>query len=163
VEHLSHGFRNEEHRRQWAQTIKTFAAALRDKPIDKVHTADILAVLTPIWQSKHVTASRLRGRIERVLDAATAKGLRSGENPARWRGHLDHLLSSRQNVAQRHHPAMPYTEVPAFVAELRGREGISALALDFCILNASRSGEVLGARWAEMIGRPKSGSSHPSA
>lgn len=95
VEHLSHGFRNEEHRRQWTQTLKTYAAPLRDMPIAAIQTADILSVLTPIWQSKHVTASRLRGRIERVLDAAKAKGLRTGENPARWRGHLDHLLSAR--------------------------------------------------------------------
>ena len=155
VDHLSHGFRNEEHRRQWAQTLKTYAAPLRDMPIETVQTADVLKVLTPIWQSKHVTASRLRGRIERVLDAATAKGLRTGENPARWRGHLDHLLSTRQKGAQRHHAAMPYTDVPAFLAELCSREGVAALALEFCILNASRSGEVLGATWPEIDRKAK--------
>jgi integrase len=155
VEHLSHGFRNEEHRRQWAQTLNTYAAPLRDVPIEAVQTADVLKVLTPIWQSKHVTASRLRGRIERVLDAATAKGLRTGENPARWRGHLNHLLSTRQKVAQRHHAAMTYTDVPAFMAELCSREGVAALALEFCILNASRSGEVLGATWSEIDRKAK--------
>jgi integrase len=95
------------------------------------------------------TVDEVRGRIERVLDAAKSRGLRSGENPARWRGHLDHLLPKRQKLARGHHKAMPYADVPGFVATLRGREAVAALALEFCILNASRSGEVLGARWGE--------------
>ena len=110
----------------------------------------MLAVLQPIWQEKNETASRLRGRIERVLDAAKAKGLRTGENPARWRGHLDTLLPKRQKLQRGHHPAMPYTEVPAFVAELRTREAMAARALEFAILTAARSGEVLGAMWGEV-------------
>src|SRR5215207_6570004 len=92
VADLSHGFRNAKHRAQWAMTLKVYAAPLRDKPLDTIHTNDVLAVLAPIWQTKNETASRVRGRIERVLDAAKAKGLRTGENPARWRGHLDTLL-----------------------------------------------------------------------
>jgi len=110
----------------------------------------VLGVLAPIWQTKQETASRVRGRIERVLDAAKAKGLRSGENPARWRGHLDHLLSKRRKLARGHHPAMPYPDVPAFMAALGERDAVAALALRFTILTAARSGEVLGARWSEI-------------
>jgi integrase len=131
-------------------TLTKYAAPLRDKPIAAVHTDDVLSVLAPIWQTKNETASRLRGRIERVLDAARAKGLRSGENPARWRGHLDHLLPRRQRLSRGHHAALPYPDVPAFVAGLREREAIAALALEFLILNASRLGEVLGAKWNEI-------------
>lgn len=150
VADISHGFRNEKHRAQWAMTLKTYAAPLRDMLLDEVRTDDVLAVLAPIWKTKNETASRLRGRIERVLDAAKAKGLRAGENPARWRGHLDALLPKRQKLARGHHAAMPYPDVPAFVADLRERKAIAALALEFVILNASRSGEVLGARWDEV-------------
>jgi integrase len=123
---------------------------LREKPLDEIRTDDVLAALKPIWQTKSETASRLRGRIERVLDAAKARGLRSGENPARWRGHLDHLLPKRQKLTRGHHPALPYLDVPAFVADLRNRETVAALALEFTILNASRTGEVLGAKWDEI-------------
>ena len=114
---LKHGFRNAKHHAQWSMTLRTYAAPLRDKPWTPFTRSDVLAVLKPIWQSKSETASRLRGRIERVLDAARAQGLRSGENPARWRGHLDHLLPKRQKLTRGHHAAMPYTEVPAFIAE----------------------------------------------
>jgi hypothetical protein len=93
-ETLSAGFRNEKHKAQWKSTLETYAAPLRAKPVDTVATNDVLAVLKPIWTTKAETASRIRGRIEKVLDAAKAKGLRDGENPARWRGHLDHLLPS---------------------------------------------------------------------
>src|SRR4051794_5269085 len=147
---LSHGFRNAIHRAQWATTLKVYAAPLRDKPLDAIGTDDVLAALAPIWQTKNVTASRVRGRIERVLDAARAKGLRTGENPARWRGHLDHLLSKRRKLARGHHPAMPYPDVPAFMAALGERDAVAALALRFTILTAARSGEVLGARWSEI-------------
>jgi integrase len=108
--------------------------------------------LKPLWQAKPETASRLRGRIEAVLDAAKAQGHRSGENPAAWRGHLAHLLPKRGILTRGHHAAMAYVDVPAFVAQLREREALAALALEFCILTAARSGEVLGARWLE-IGR----------
>jgi integrase len=150
VAELLHGFRNEKHKWQWATTLRTFAAPLRPKRLDAISTDDVLAVLAPLWQTKHETASRLRGRIERVLDAAKAKGLRSGENPARWRGHLDKLLPKRRKLTRGHHAAMPYPNVPAFVAELREREAVAGMALEFCILNASRSGEVLGAKWPEI-------------
>ena len=155
VEELKPGFRSAKHHAQWAMTLRTYAGPLRDKPLDAIQTVDVLAVLKPIWQSKSETASRLRGRIERVLDAARAQGLRSGENPARWRGHLDHLLPKRQKLTRGHHAAMPYTDVPAFIADLRRREAVAALALEFCILNASRSGEVLGAKWAEIDRKAK--------
>ena len=155
VEELRPGFRNAKHHAQWSMTLRTYAGPLRDKPLDAIQTVDVLAVLKPIWQSKSETASRLRGRIERVLDAARAQGLRSGENPARWRGHLDHLLPKRQKLTRGHHAAMPYTDVPDFIADLRRREAVAALALEFCILNASRSGEVLGAKWAEIDQKAK--------
>ena len=118
--------------------------------MDDIGTDDVLGVLVPIWQTKAETASRLRGRIERILDAAKAKGLRTGENPARWRGHLDKLLPPRRKLTRGHHAAMPFEDVPAFIADLRQREAVAGLALEFCILNASRSGEVLGARWSEI-------------
>jgi integrase len=119
-------------------------------PVDLIDTAAVLSVLQPIWARIPETASRLRGRIEAVLDFAKANGLRSGENPAAWRGHLALILPKRQRLSRGHHAAMPYAEVPAFVAELRERETIHALALEFLILTAARSGEVLGARWAEL-------------
>jgi integrase len=142
-------WRNGKHAAQWEMTLREYAAPLRRLPADKITTDDVLSVLKPLWNEKPETASRLRGRIERVLDAAKAQGLRSGENPARWRGHLDHLLARRQRLTRGHHPAMPYSDVPAFMATLRKREGIAARALEFGILTAARSGEVIGARWAE--------------
>lgn len=147
---LVKGFRNPKHASQWRTTIETYAATLRPKPIDEVSTDDVLTVLQPIWTTKSETASRLRGRIERVLDAAKARGLRSGENPARWRGHLDHLLPKRRRLTRGHHRALPFAEVPTFVARLRERQGTAARALEFLILTAGRSGEVLGARWNEI-------------
>jgi integrase len=123
---------------------------LRAKTVDTIATDDVLAVLKPIWTTKAETASRVRGRIEKVLDAAKAKGFREGENPARWRGHLDHLLPGPSKLTRGHHAAMPYEDVAGFVAELREREATAALALEFCILTAARSGEVLGARWSEI-------------
>ncbi|WMT75431.1 integrase arm-type DNA-binding domain-containing protein [Bradyrhizobium sp. Ash2021] len=149
-ESLSAGFRNEKHKAQWKTTLETYAAPLRAKPVDSIATDDVLAVLKPIWTEKAETASRLRGRIEKVLDAAKAKGFRAGENPARWRGHLDHLLPKPSKLARGHHAAMPYEDVAAFVGQLREREATAALALEFCILTAARSGEVLGARWPEI-------------
>ena len=149
-ETLAAGFRNEKHKAQWRMTLETYAAPLRSKPVDTISTEDVLAVLKPIWTAKPETASRLRGRIEKVLDAAKAKGFRKTENPARWRGHLDHLLPKPLKLSRGHHAAMPYEELPAFMGELRQRQATAALALEFCILTAARSGEVLGCRWSEI-------------
>src|SRR6516162_5459906 len=149
-EALSAGFRNEKHKAQWKSTLATYAAPLADKPVDVVGIDDVLAVLKPIWTTKSVTASRLRGRIEKVLDAAKAKGFRQGENPARWRGHLDHLLAKQTKLTRGHHAAMPYERVAAFIGRLWESDSLAALALEFCILTAARSGEVLGMRWSEV-------------
>lgn len=142
-------FRNAKHLAQWKMTLTKYAKPLRIKPVDEVTTADILNVLKPLWSEKPETASRLRGRIERVLDAAKAKGHRSGENPAMWRGHLDKLLPKRQKLTRGHHAAMPYADVPAFIGQLRERPAISARALEFTILTAARSGETFLATWKE--------------
>ena len=150
VDALSAGFRNEKHKAQWRSSLETYAAPLRSKPVDTIGTDDILAVLKPIWQKKAETASRVRGRIEKVLDAAKAKGFRDGENPARWRGHLDHLLPKPLKLTRGHHAAMSYENVPRFIGQLRKRDATAALALEFCILTAARSGEVLGMRWPEI-------------
>ena len=150
IESLEKGFRNAKHRAQWKSTIKTYAAPLHDLRVDAVGTDDVLGVLKPIWTEKPETASRVRGRIEKVLDAARAKGFRSAENPARWRGHLDHLLPKAQKLVRGHHAAMPYEAVPGFVEELRKRDAMAALGLEFLILTAARSGEVLGATWSEI-------------
>src|SRR5450432_571970 len=149
-ETLAAGFRNEKHKAQWKSTLATYALPLHAKPVDTVTTDDVLPVLKPIWTTKAETASRVRGRIEKVLDAAKAKGFREGENPARWRGHLDHLLPRPVKLARGHHAAMPYEEVATFIAKLRKREAPSAMALELCILTAARSGEILGLRWSEI-------------
>lgn len=150
VDDLSSQFRNEKHIAQWRMTLKEYAAPLRKRPLDEIGTDDVLRVLKPIWQTKAETASRLRGRIERVLDAAKARGMRTGENPARWRGHLDKLLPKRQKLTRGHHAAMPYEEVPQLVLRVKDAGSISALALEWTILTACRSGEALGAKWSEI-------------
>ncbi|WP_370194432.1 tyrosine-type recombinase/integrase [Aurantimonas coralicida] len=150
VKDLAHAFRNEKHIAQWTMTLTNYAAPLRKMPLQDIATDDVLKVLKPIWQTKNETASRLRGRIERVLDAAKARGLRSGENPARWRGHLEMLLPKRQKLQRGHHAAMAYQDIPCFMADLHSRKALAALALEFGILTAARSGEVLGALWSEM-------------
>lgn len=150
VPELAKGFRNTKHAAQWTSTLNTYAASLRSKPLDAITTDDLLAVLQPIWTTKAETASRVRGRIEKVLDAAKAKGLRTGENPARWRGHLDQLLSKRRKLTRGHHAALAYEAVPAFVADLRTRDGIAARALELAILTAARVGEIVAARWDEV-------------
>lgn len=152
VEAKSSEWRNEKHRAQWKMTLGEYARPLRGVPVDQVDTEAVLGVLQPIWQAKPETASRLRGRIESVLDAARAKGhiARNEANPARWRGHLDKLLPKRQKLTRGHHAAMAFDDVPQFVGRLREREATAAMALEFCILTATRSGEVLGARWSEI-------------
>jgi integrase len=145
-------WRNEKHRQQWAMTLETYAAPLRSRPVVEIDTEAVLGVLQPLWRTTPETASRLRGRIEAVLDAARAKGYipRNEANPARWRGHLDKLLAKRQKLTRGHHAAMAFDDVPEFIGKLRKREATAALALEFLILTAARSGEVLGARWAEI-------------
>ncbi len=152
IEARTSEWRNEKHRAQWQMTLTEYAAPLRGKPVDEVDTEAVLSVLQPLWKSRPETASRLRGRIESVLDAARAKGhiARNEANPARWRGHLDKLLPKRQKLSRGHHAAMAVDDVPQFVGRLREREATAAMALEFCILTATRSSEVLGARWSEI-------------
>jgi integrase len=144
-------WRNDKHREQWQSTLATYVfPTLGELPMPAIDTVLVLKCLEPIWNSKPETASRIRGRIETVLDWATARGLRQGDNPARWRGHLDKLLPPRSRVrAVQHHPALPYADIPAFMSQLRAREGISARALEFTILTRARTGETIGARWPE--------------
>jgi integrase len=145
-------WRNAKHRAQWSMSLNRYAAPIRDLLVNEIDTAKVLAVLQPLWQRLPETASRLRGRIEHILDAAKAKGHRTGENPARWRGHLDKLLPKRQTLSRGHHAAMDYHALPQFIAALRDRQAASmaALALEFAILTAARSGEVRGAQWQEV-------------
>jgi integrase len=150
LETKANEWRNEKHREQWRWSLTDGAAVLRLRPIDEIDTEAILAALKPIWTKKPETASRLRGRIEAVLDAAKAQGHRSGENPAAWRGHLAHLLPKRPKLNRGHHAAMPYRDVPGLLAKLKADENIAARALTVCILTAARTGEILGARWSEI-------------
>jgi integrase len=145
------GWRNAKHRQQWRNTLTAYAAALRSKPVDEITTADVLAALQPIWQVKPETASRVRGRIEAVLDAARVRGHihANAANPARWRGHLDKLLPRPVKLSRGHHPAMPFAEVPEFMERLRARKGVAALLLEFIVLTAARTGEARDARWSE--------------
>lgn len=143
-------WRSPVHARQWVMTLTKYAGPIRGLPVEHIGTDDVLRVLKPLWTSRPETAQRLRGRIENVLDAAKAKGLRDGENPARWRGHLSEMLPKRQKLARGHHKAMPYKDVPAFVLELRNKQALAALALEFTILTAVRSGETFGAVWPEI-------------
>ncbi len=145
-------WRSEKHRAQWATTLSQYCTAIRETPVNEIDTEAVLGVLKPLWTRAPETASRLRGRIEAVLDAARARGFveQARANPARWKGHLDKLLSKRAALARGHHAAMPYAEVSTFVAELRQRRAITARALEFCILTTVRSGEALGARWEEI-------------
>jgi integrase len=145
-------WRNAKHRAQWSMTLTKYGAPIRDTSVAMIDTAAVLSVLQPLWRNRPETASRLRGRIEHVLDAARAKGHRTGENPARWRGHLDKLLPKRKTLSRGHHAAMAYDDVPAFVGQLRERQSqsVAAMALEFTILTAARSGEVLGMRWSEV-------------
>jgi integrase len=145
-------FRNDKHKAQWAMTLTRYCEPIRALPVDRVDTEGVLSVLKPLWTRAPETASRLRGRIEAVLDAAKARGFigRNEANPARWRGHLDKLLPKPSKLARGHHAAMPYADVPTFVAELRARPATAARALEFAILTAARSGETLAARWDEM-------------
>ncbi len=145
-------WRNPKHRAQWRATLETYAfPTIGDLDVKDVGDVHILQILEPIWQSKTATATRVRGRIENVLDWATAKKYRTGENPARWRGHLDMLLSAPKKTAPVvHHEAVPVDDAPAFYTALRERKGTAARALEFLMLTAARSGEVRGATWSEI-------------
>ncbi len=146
------GWRNEKHRYQWGATLKNLCyPILGAKPVDQVDTGLVMRVLDGLWQEKPETASRVRGRIESILDYAKARGWRTGENPARWKGHLENLLPKRSKVAQvKHHAALPWNETGPFMKGLRAAEAVSGRALEFTILTAARTGETLGARWSEI-------------
>jgi integrase len=161
IEAKRSGWKNAKHADQWRYTLscrrdKTgvltddgFCRSLRKLRVDEIGTDDILQVLRPIWNELPETAARLRARLEVVLDGARAAGFRKGDNPARWRAHLDVLLPMRRRLSRGHHAAMPYAEAPAFMQKLRGRRGASNRALEFVILTATRTGETLGAKWPE--------------
>jgi len=146
------GWKNEKHAAQWKATLDAYAApVLGTKPVDKITVDAVLECLTPIWVEKPETASRLRGRIENVLDYAKTRGWRKGENPARWKGHLDHLLPARASIARVvHHAALPWADVPEVMGELAKAGGNSTLCLRFTVLTAARSGEARNARWNEI-------------
>jgi len=145
-------WKNVKHASQWENTLSTYASPIIGAlPVAAVDTALVVKVLSPIWQDKTETATRLRGRIESILDWATVSKYRQGENPARWRGHLENLLANPSKIAPvKNHPALPWQEVGVFMKELSQREGIAARAAEFAILTAARSGEVRGATWMEI-------------
>ncbi|HUN01067.1 MAG TPA: integrase arm-type DNA-binding domain-containing protein [Halothiobacillus sp.] len=146
------GWRNEKHAAQWEATLKAYAyPVIGKKPVAGVTVADVLKIIEPIWTEKPETASRVRGRIENILDYATARKLRSGENPARWKGHLDHILPARSKVAKVvHHAALAWADLPATMTKLADSTATSAACLRFLVLTAARSGEARGARWGEI-------------
>lgn len=151
VNDLEVGWRNAKHRQQWRNTLETYCATIWDRSVETVSTSDLVGILRPIWTKKPETASRLRARIERVLDAAKVNGYRAGDNPARWRGHLQHILpGSTRGSGVRHHPAMPYAQVPDFVRGLKRRVSTAARALEYLIHTAARTNEVLGMTWVEV-------------
>lgn len=144
-------WRNDKHRQQWRNTLATYVyPVMGDMPVASIGTAEVLQVIETLWTEKPETASRVRGRIETILDAAKAREYRTGDNPARWRGHISQILPKRERLTRGHHRALPYAELPAFMGDLRARKATAALALEFAILTASRTGEVLGATWAEI-------------
>lgn len=152
IESKRPGWKNAKHAAQWTATLDAYVfPKIGQMQVARVETADVIAALTPIWTTKPETASRVRQRIESVLDYATALGIRSGDNPARWRGHLDHLLPKPNKVrAVKHHPALPHPDIAGFMGDLAGRNGVAARALAFTILTAARSGETRGMTWAEV-------------
>jgi integrase len=146
------GWRNAKHAEQWASTLRRFAfPVFGNMPVNAIDTTLVMRVLEPIWREMPETGSRVRGRIESVLDWARVRAFCAGDNPARWRGHLSKLFPSRRKVrATRHHPSLAYGEVPGFMAQLRERQGTAARALEFLILTGARTSEALGATWAEV-------------
>jgi integrase len=145
-------WKNEKHRQQWRNTLTTYVTPVFGSvPVEDVDINLVMKVIEPIWSAKTETARRVRGRIEVILDWARVRGYRAGENPARWRGNIDHLLPTRAKVrAVKHHAALPYAEISEFMTDLRSMEGTGAAALEFLILTAARTSEVIYARWAEL-------------
>jgi integrase len=145
---------SDKHAAQWTYSLEKFAfPIIGDMALDEIDTDDILKILTPVWKSKTETASRLRGRLEWILAAACTRKLRDGMNPALWRGHLQTILPAPKKMVEvRHHPALAYRALPEFLIRLRNTDGVAALALEFAILNASRTGEVLGGLRSEIDG-----------
>jgi integrase len=145
------GWKNPKHAQQWQNTLAQYAfPVFGDFDVKAIDTALITKCLEPIWLTKNETAGRVRGRIESVLDWATVRKFRTGENPARWRGHLDKLLTKPSKIQQtEHHSALPYAEINSFIEQLRQQDGIAAKCLEFTILTATRTGETIGATWAE--------------
>jgi integrase len=145
-------WKNPKHRQQWRSTLATYVYPIfGNLPVAAIDTTLVIKALEPIWTTKPETAGRVRGRIESVLDWAKARGYREGENPARWQGHLENLLPKKSKVTRvKHHPALPYDDMPAFMSELHAREGISARALEFKALTAARTSAVIGATWDEV-------------
>ena len=146
------GWRNAKHAAQWRSTLATYVyPVFGSLAVQDVDDAVVMKVLEPIWTTKTETASRVRGRIESVLDWATARKFRKGDNPARWRGHVENLLPKRSRVRKpKHHPALPYVEIGNLMEALRAQEGVAGRALEFLILTAARTGEVIRARWSEI-------------
>lgn len=151
IAELETGWRSPKAGPQWTASLKQHAAAIWDRPVAAIDTPDVLSVLTPIWQTIPETATRVRARIERVLDVARIEGRRSGENPARWRGHLQ-LMLARQIRERGHHAALAYEQVPDFIARLRARQATAARAMEFAILTATRTSETREATWSEIQG-----------
>ncbi|MEO6610490.1 MAG: integrase arm-type DNA-binding domain-containing protein [Aestuariivirga sp.] len=143
-------FKSETHIHQWEKTLSDYCASLRGIAIADVDTEAVLKVLRPLWQEIPETASRIRGRLEAILDAAKAQELRSGDNPARWKGHLKAVLPARRRLTRGHHAALPYGELPAFMDQLHAKQSTAALALEFCVLNATRTSETLNCVWGEI-------------
>ena len=152
IESKRSGWKNAKHAAQWTSTLETYVfPKIGALQVAKIETADVIATLTPIWSEKPETANRVRQRIEAVFDYASALGIRSGDNPARWRGHLDHLLPKPKKVrAVKHHPALSHADISEFMADLSARQGVAARALAFTILTAARTGETRGMTWAEV-------------
>lgn len=151
IEAKEDSWRNAKHRQQWKNTLATYVyPVIGEMAVADIDTPHVLQVLEPIWKAKPETAGRVRGRIEAILDAAKVRGYRTGDNPARWRGHLAQLLPARAKLSRGHHKAAPYAEVPAILKQLQARQAVAALALEFTILTAARTGEVIGAKWDEV-------------
>jgi len=150
VETLQADWSNEKHRQQWIRTVSHYCNPIRSIPVGKIDTDDVLRVLKPIWTEKEETARRLRARIERILDYASAHNWREGENPARWNGHLKDILPKRDKLKQRNFAAMPYEKIPEFLKSLKKEQGVAALALQLTIHTAVRTNETLGAKWCEI-------------
>jgi integrase len=161
------GWKSPKHADQWRMTLlgidpkgkpakNDYCKLIRDLPVAAIDDTHVMKILQPIWTTKTETANRVRGRIEKVLDRARALNMRSGENPARWVGHLDQLLPRKSQVAPvENHPALPYAQLPAFMADLRKREGVGARALEFTILTIARTADTIGGRWSEIDDREK--------